>query len=152
MPPPSHLICVYDRNVPLYRVFLASFHLPGEAQKIDRMMQFFANRYVECNPSGTLVNTGQSIICNRSWIRVGQRYIYIYGIVLQLLMRCPTFTFPLVRLLLDTCYILAYSTIMLNTSLHNPSVKDKLTIEKFISMNRGIDGGKDLPPDLLTVS
>eukprot|EP00731_Ephydatia_muelleri_P028390 Em0020g34a len=89
------------------RVFLASFHLPGEAQKIDRMMQFFANRYVECNPSGTLVNT-------------------------------------------DTCYILAYSTIMLNTSLHNPSVKDKLTIEKFISMNRGIDGGKDLPPDLLT--
>ena len=52
---------------------------------------------------------------------------------------------------LDTCYILAYSTIMLNTSLHNPSVKDKLTVEKFVSMNRGIDGGKDLPPDLLTV-
>ena len=41
---------------------------------------------------------------------------------------------------------------MLNTSLHNPSVKDKLTVEKFVSMNRGIDGGKDLPPELLTVS
>jgi hypothetical protein len=26
---------------------------------------------------------------------------------------------------------------MLNTSLHNPSVKDKPTVEQFISMNRG---------------
>lgn len=41
---------------------------------------------------------------------------------------------------------------MLHTSLHNPSVKDKPTVEMFISMNKGIDNGKDPPPELLTVS
>lgn len=40
---------------------------------------------------------------------------------------------------------------MLNTSLHNPSVKDKTTLERFISMNRGINNGGDLPNELLSV-
>lgn len=40
---------------------------------------------------------------------------------------------------------------MLNTCLHNPNVKDKQTVEQFISMNRGIDKGADLPQELLTV-
>jgi len=41
---------------------------------------------------------------------------------------------------------------MLNTSLHNPSVKDKPTVDRFIVTNRGINDGGDLPEDLLTVS
>ncbi|KAL8495472.1 hypothetical protein ACS0TY_019568 [Phlomoides rotata] len=32
------------------RVFLQSFRLPGEAQKIDRIMEKFAERYCKCNP------------------------------------------------------------------------------------------------------
>lgn len=48
--------------------------------------------------------------------------------------------------------MLSFAIIMLNTSLHNPSVKDKPTVDRFISMNRGINDGKDLPDDLLTVS
>lgn len=40
---------------------------------------------------------------------------------------------------------------MLNTSLHNPCVKDKTTLERFISMNRGINNGGDLPAELLSV-
>ncbi|NXT40186.1 CYH2 protein, partial [Pelecanoides urinatrix] len=32
------------------RQFLWSFRLPGEAQKIDRMMEAFAQRYCLCNP------------------------------------------------------------------------------------------------------
>uniref|UniRef100_A0A3P8UN70 Cytohesin 4b n=1 Tax=Cynoglossus semilaevis TaxID=244447 RepID=A0A3P8UN70_CYNSE len=51
---------------------------------------------------------------------------------------------------LDTCYILSFAIIMLNTSLHNPNVKDKTTLERFISMNRGINNGEDLPNDLLS--
>lgn len=51
----------------------------------------------------------------------------------------------------DTCYILSFAIIMLNTSLHNPNVKDKPTVERFISMNRGINEGGDLPEDLLRV-
>lgn len=31
------------------RVFLEGFRLPGEAQKIDRLMEKFAARYLECN-------------------------------------------------------------------------------------------------------
>lgn len=31
------------------RLFLAGFRLPGEAQKIDRMMEKFASRYIDSN-------------------------------------------------------------------------------------------------------
>ena len=31
------------------RTFLEGFRLPGEAQKIDRLMEKFAARYIECN-------------------------------------------------------------------------------------------------------
>lgn len=87
------------------RQFLWSFRLPGEAQKIDRMMECFAQRYCELNP-GVFTST-------------------------------------------DTCYVLSFSIIMLNTSLHNPSVKDKPTVDRFIAMNRGINDGGDLPEELL---
>jgi brefeldin A-inhibited guanine nucleotide-exchange protein len=33
------------------RSFLEGYRLPGEAQKIDRLMEKFAARYWECNPS-----------------------------------------------------------------------------------------------------
>ncbi|XP_046709871.1 cytohesin-1b isoform X5 [Silurus meridionalis] len=87
------------------RQFLWSFRLPGEAQKIDRMMEAFAQRYCQCNP-GVFQST-------------------------------------------DTCYVLSFAIIMLNTSLHNPNVKDKPSAERFIAMNRGINDGGDLPEDLL---
>jgi len=87
------------------RQFLWSFRLPGEAQKIDRMMETFAQRYCQLNPD--------------------------------------IFTNP------DTCYVLSFAIIMLNTSLHNPSVKDKPSVEQFITMNRGINDGENLPRELL---
>jgi len=34
----------------LYRRFLQKFRLPGEAQKIDRIMEAFAARYYKQNP------------------------------------------------------------------------------------------------------
>ncbi|EPS60966.1 hypothetical protein M569_13835 [Genlisea aurea] len=87
------------------RVFLQGFRLPGEAQKIDRIMEKFAERYCKCNPKA--------------------------------------FTSA------DTAYILAYSVIMLNTDAHNPMVREKMSAEDFISNNRGIDDGNDLPDDYL---
>ena len=50
----------------------------------------------------------------------------------------------------DTLFVLAYSTIMLNTDLHNPQVKTKMTLEQFIGNNKGINQGEDLPVDFLT--
>ena len=32
------------------RTFLSEFRLPGEAQKIDRLMEKFASRFYETNP------------------------------------------------------------------------------------------------------
>lgn len=32
------------------RLFLTGFRLPGEAQKIDRLMEKFAEQYLSCNP------------------------------------------------------------------------------------------------------
>jgi len=87
------------------RQFLWSFRLPGEAQKIDRMMECFAQRYCASNP-GVFTSS-------------------------------------------DTCYVLSFAIIMLNTSLHNPSVKEKPTLETFVKMNRGINEGQDLPRELL---
>ena len=50
----------------------------------------------------------------------------------------------------DTAYVLAYSVIMLNTDQHNSQVKKKMSKQDFIKNNRGIDGGKDLPEEMLS--
>ena len=39
----------------------------------------------------------------------------------------------------DTCFILSFSIIMLNTALHNPNAKMKITSEQFIKQNKGIN-------------
>lgn len=87
------------------RRFLQSFRLPGEAQKIDRFMLKFAERYVLGNPE---------VFSNA-----------------------------------DAAYILSYSVIMLNTDLHSPQIKNRMTIDSFIMNNSGIDDGKDLPREFL---
>jgi brefeldin A-resistance guanine nucleotide exchange factor 1 len=52
----------------------------------------------------------------------------------------------------DSVFVLAFSTIMLNTDLHNPTIKDdrRMTLEQFKLNNRGINEGEDLPVDFLT--
>jgi hypothetical protein len=49
-----------QNNAPVFtlRQFLWSFRLPGEAQKIDRMMEAFAQRYCQCN-TGVFQSTGE---------------------------------------------------------------------------------------------
>lgn len=47
--------------------------------------------------------------------------------------------------------MLSFSIIMLNTGLHNPSVRDRPPFERFVSMNRGINDGSDLPEEQLRV-
>lgn len=49
----------------------------------------------------------------------------------------------------DTAFVLAFAIMMLNTDQHSPNVKDKMTQDQFISMNRGIDNGNDLPRPLM---
>jgi hypothetical protein len=49
----------------------------------------------------------------------------------------------------DAAFILAFSTIMLNTDLHNKNMTTKMKLEEFVRNNRGINGGKDLPREYL---
>jgi brefeldin A-resistance guanine nucleotide exchange factor 1 len=51
----------------------------------------------------------------------------------------------------DAAFILAFSTIMLNTDLHNPQIPDakRMTKEQFLRNNKGINDGKDLPKEYL---
>lgn len=48
-------------------------------------------------------------------------------------MALPGFTF---ELNLITCQVLSYSCIMLNTLLHNPAVKDKPSLERWLSTKK----------------
>ena len=41
------------------RMFLQAFRLPGEAQKIDRFMLKFAERYIEGNTQTPFANAGE---------------------------------------------------------------------------------------------
>ena len=56
----------------------------------------------------------------------------------------------------DAVHILTFSVIMLNTDLHNPQNKKRMTLEEFIRNNRGINENKvtkkseDIPKELLT--
>eukprot|EP00984_Skeletonema_dohrnii_P005154 scaffold1815_cov147-Skeletonema_dohrnii-CCMP3373.AAC.6 len=90
------------------RLFLSGFRLPGEAQKIDRIMEKFAECFTRQNPD----------------------------------------VFPSA----DTAFILGFSVIMLNTDLHNPSIKPerRMTIESFIRNNKGIADGSDLPEEYIS--
>jgi cytohesin len=87
------------------RQFLQHFRLPGEAQKIDRIMECFAAHFLEQNAA----------TCHLS---------------------------P------DTCFVLAFSTIMLNTDLHNPAIKNKMTRDEFIKNTRHISD--ELSTEFLT--
>ncbi|KAG5518078.1 hypothetical protein PMAC_003264 [Pneumocystis sp. 'macacae'] len=88
------------------RKFLQFFRLPGEAQKIDRYMLKFAERYINCNP-GVFANA-------------------------------------------DTVYILAYSVIILNTDLHNPHIKKRMSLNDFIKNTGKINDEESLSEKYLT--
>ena len=126
------------------RLFLEGFRLPGEAQKIDRLMEKFAARYHELNkkfasstPDATAETknplSANSLEANKAkQMRNGHKLISNYYFESA-----------------DAVYVLAFSIIMLATDLHSSQVKKKMTKEEYINMNRGINDSKDLPRDFL---
>ncbi|CAD7965224.1 unnamed protein product [Amoebophrya sp. A25] len=90
------------------RMFLADFRLPGEAQKIDRMVEKFADKFCGDNPNNPEFGTNA-----------------------------------------DCAYVLAFSLVMLQTDLHNDNIKNKMTVDDFVSNNRGINNGQNLSREYL---
>lgn len=87
------------------RVFLSYFTLPGESQKVDRIMQIFAQNYYNFNKE--VLKSATAV------------------------------------------YTLSYLLIMLQTDLHNPQVKEKMKLQEFSKLARGINDGEDLSPEYL---
>lgn len=95
------ILCEYFRQLHLTLPFLdalrkalcQSLHLPGEGELIDRIVQTWAQCYVEENPD-----------CGMS---------------------------P------DQCYILAFGCVLLNSDLHNPRCRRRMTVAQFIDNLRG---------------
>ncbi|KAF2932575.1 ARF guanine-nucleotide exchange factor GNL2 [Oryza sativa Japonica Group] len=89
------------------RTYLETFRLPGESQKIQRILEAFSERFYEQQTAEVFATK-------------------------------------------DAAFILCYSLIMLNTDLHNPQVKKKMSEDDFIRNNRAINAGKDLPREYLS--
>ena len=49
----------------------------------------------------------------------------------------------------DAVYVLAYSIIMLNTDLHNPQVRRRMTVADYQKNLRGVNDGQDFDPEYL---
>lgn len=91
------------------RSLLRNFRLPGEAQKIDRLMESFASHWCACHkePAREAV--------------------------------------PEQQLSPDGAFLVSFALIMLNTDLHNASVKRKMSLEQFQRAVRSAEGGQELP-------
>ena len=87
------------------RMYFDVFKVPGEAQKVDRVLSKFSKVFYDYQ-DGTFKNE-------------------------------------------DSVHILAYSIIMLNTDLHKPEIKNKMTPDQFIRNNRGMNGEEDFPKRML---
>ncbi|KAK4401299.1 Brefeldin A-inhibited guanine nucleotide-exchange protein 1 [Sesamum angolense] len=112
-----------------FRSLLRGFSLPGEAEKIDRIMEKFAERYCKCNPS--------------SFSSADTAYVLAYTVVV---------------LNMDAHYSMVKNKVgsvhNFSTDLLGNWETLKLKIQlddkaDFIRNNRGIDDGKDLPEDYL---
>lgn len=140
------------------RSFLDRFRLPGEAQCIDRLMEAFAKRLYEVQLS--VSETAPSVVdqsiedtmldpprvSSETEVSSGRSGTLDPPAASDIL--DPVFPFKSS----DAAFILSFSTIMLNTDLHNPNMKDekRMTVEQFVRNNRGINDGVDLPLSFLS--
>ena len=87
------------------RYYLSTFQIPGEGQKIERIVEVFSNKYTSDNPN----------------------------------------YFPES----ECAYYLAFSVLLLQTELHNPNVKEKMTVEGFKGLLFSRESMKKLSDDYI---
>ncbi|KAF3987219.1 hypothetical protein FT663_04040 [Candidozyma haemuli var. vulneris] len=97
------------------RLLLKSFRLPGESQQIERIVELFAQAYVECQKSFTPEELTEEE--KNEPVNPDQ----------------------------DAVFVLSYSIIMLNTDLHNPQVKRQMDLDSYKRNLKGVNNGKDFP-------
>ena len=131
----KEVMCAYVDKIDFFnmeivsalRFFLERFRIPGEAQKIDRLMEKFAHRYHECNKK---LSSDGGIEKEKQQQQQAKTINYYFDSA-------------------NAVYVSAFSIIMLATDLHSSSVKRKMNKDDYVKMNRGINDNKDLPRDFL---
>lgn len=116
------------------RAFLQGFRLPGEAQKIDRIMEKFAERYCKCNP--------------KTFISADTAYVLAYSVIL---LNTDAHN-PMVKNKVCICSQILYTEVvghLVNLNDFTMYWLLQMSPEDFIRNNRGIDDGKDLPEEYL---
>lgn len=131
-----------EMNCVRCRTFLSGFRLPGEAQKIDRLMEKFAERFVSCN--------------SEAFKSADVAYVLAYSVIMlntdahnpqvknkmskqvRILALCAVKAHCIVPLM-DIC---AVSTDLLNLAFDE--------LQDFLKNNRGINDGADLPEDYMS--
>ena len=93
--------------LPALRLFLNSFEMSGEGQIVDRVMMLFAQCYCELNQPSVFKDDGAF---------ASDRYDLS------------------TRSSLGDCHIFLYAVMLLQTSLHNPNVKNSMKCNEFVKL------------------
>lgn len=133
------------------RHFLHGFRLPGEAQKIDRIMEKFAERFCLQNPtvfpsadtafilsfSTIMLNTGAFLRAHTPVPVCMHAYLHAVSFLTLLSVVAASAHFPHIPPNRLTNHVPRQTK---TADLHNPSVREdrKMTKEDFIRNNRGI--------------
>jgi Sec7-like guanine-nucleotide exchange factor len=123
---PAHL---YPFHAQVLKEFMRTFHFEGSNTAFDKALRLVL---------GSFRLPGEAQCIDRIMEAFAGRYFEILG---------PNKPFASA----DAVFILSFSTIMLNTDLHNPQIaaNKKMSKEDFIKNNRGINDGQNLPKEYL---
>ncbi|ODV61289.1 Arf family guanine nucleotide exchange factor GEA2 [Ascoidea rubescens DSM 1968] len=105
------------------RIILRKFRLPGESQQIEKIVEQFAEKYVQ-DQNHQQINEKSSDEKNQETKPVSDEIVTPNS---------------------DTVFVLSYAIILLNTDLHSPKVKEHMTLLQFKRNLRGTYNGGDFP-------
>lgn len=131
---------MYLHNAELDKVMIGQ--LLAKPQRVELLRQFtFCHDFNGLQPDealrlflGGFLMAGEAQVVDRSMEIFAQRY-------------CEQN--PALFSSAGTVMVLAFSICMLNTDLHSPHITNRMSLERFIVNNRGIDDDNDIPPAML---
>lgn len=127
----SHFKFTGKRVDEALRLLLQRFRIPGESQQIERVVENFASKYVEDQDyEAAEKEYGDRLVAYNTSENKKNLPMPVK----------PVLPNP------DAVFILSYAIIMLNTDLHNPTIKEHMTFEAFKKNLKGVyTDGKDYP-------
>lgn len=119
------------------RKLLNNFRLPGEAQEIERIVECFNDRYIECQDRAEVsAEPSEKTIIEKENVSVKTKDEDDHVEDDSEEQVAPD---------KDAMFVLSFSIIMLNTDLHNPNVKKPMTLLDYQRNLRGCYNGGNFP-------